>query len=55
MKKILSLFVTIALLTASMVYFTGCQNMAEIHIDPFEHPEEEPKHTVKLPNFKKVM
>ena len=53
MKKILSLFVTIALLASSMVYFTGCQNMAEIHIDPFEHPEEEPKHTVKLPNFKK--
>ena len=49
MKKILSLFVTIALLTASMVYFTGCQNMADIHIDPFEHPESEPKHTVTLP------
>ena len=48
MKKILSLFVTIALLTASMVYFTGCQNMAELHIDPFEHPEEGPKRTVEL-------
>jgi hypothetical protein len=49
MKKILSLFVTIALLTASMVSFTGCQNMADIHIDPFEQPELEPKHTVTLP------
>ena len=45
MKKILSLFVTIALL---MVSFTGCQNMADIHIDPFEHPEEGPKRTVEL-------
>lgn len=50
MKKILSLFVTIALL---MVSFTGCQNMAEVHIDPFEQPESEPKHTVKIPNFNK--
>ena len=49
MKKILSLFVTITLLTASMVSFTGCQNMADIHVDPFEHPESEPKHTVTLP------
>ena len=49
MKKILSLFITIALLTASMVYFTGCQNMADLQIDPFEQPESEPKHTVTLP------
>lgn len=51
MKKILSLFVTITLL---MVQFTGCQNMADIHIDPFEHPEEEPKHTVKLDYHKSM-
>ena len=51
MKKILSLFVTIALL---MVQFIGCQNMADIHIDPFEHPEEEPKHTVKLDYLKSM-
>ena len=52
MKKILSLFVTITLLTASMVYFTGCQNMADLQIDPFEQPESEPKHTVKLDYLK---
>jgi hypothetical protein len=48
MKKVLSLFVTIALLTASMVYFTGCQNMADLQIDPSEQPEEGQKHTVKF-------
>jgi len=47
MKKILSLFVTIALLTASMVYFTGCQNMMGTDVPSVETPKAQ-KHRITL-------
>lgn len=47
MKKILSLFVTIALLTASMVYFTGCQNLMGTDAPSVETPKAQ-KHRITL-------
>ena len=46
MKKILSLFVTIALLTASMVSFIGCQNLMGTDAPSVETPKE--KHKITL-------
>ena len=47
MKKILSLFVTIALLTASMVSFTGCQNLMGTDVPSVETPKAQ-KHRITL-------
>lgn len=47
MKKVLSLFVTIALLTASMVYFTGCQNLMGTDVPSVETPKAQ-KHRITL-------
>lgn len=47
MKKILSLFVTIALLTASMVSFIGCQNMMGTDAPSVETPKAQ-KHRITL-------
>lgn len=47
MKKILSLFVTIALLTASMVSFTGCQNLMGTDAPSVETPKAQ-KHRITL-------
>ena len=47
MKKILSLFVTITLLTVSMVYFTGCQNLMGTDAPSVETPKAQ-KHRITL-------